>query len=121
MRKFVILLFAGLLVLFGSCNKNGNKTWTVKYKLLNLGQGIPVYRVNYLLQNGGSKSVGPISTYNWESEKLLEFESGEQVSLEIEIISGKGQFEFQILRDNAIHEKETMPINAPSFILESRI
>jgi hypothetical protein len=121
MNKYLILLFSVGLLLFSSCNKETTKTWTVQYKLLNLAGEIPTYRVTYLLQNGGAKSVGPINTYNWESEELLEFGSGQPVSLQIEIISGNGSYELLILRNGATHEKQIMPSNSNSFKIESEI
>lgn len=109
------------LLLFSSCTKETTKAWTVQYKLLNLTAEIPTYRVTYLLQNGSTKSVGPINSYNWESEELLEFGSGQPASLLIEIISGNGSYELLILRDGATHEKQIMPSNSKSFKIESEI
>lgn len=119
MKKFLVIALCSLLA-FSNCTKETRK-WTVQYQLLNLGQEIPTYRVNYQLQNGSMKTVGPISTYNWESEKLNEFEEGMPASLEIEIISGKGHYQLIILRGGAIHEKENMPSGSPSFKIESEI
>lgn len=120
MTKFFAFLF--ILISLASCEKlEPAKTWTVKYQLLNLGNGIPTYRVNYVLQNGSTKQVGPINSYNWESEDLADFEDGTPVFLEIEIISGKGQYEMIILRDGAFHAKEIMPLNVPQYKIESEI
>tara|TARA_R110002050_G_scaffold221441_1_gene357306 strand:+ start:103691 stop:104050 length:360 start_codon:yes stop_codon:yes gene_type:complete len=119
MNKFLVFLVIGLLGL-SNCSK-APKKWTVKYQLLNVGKETPVYRVRYLLQNGSVKLVGPINTYNWESEELPEFESGSPASVEIEIISGKGTYQLIILRDGAFHEREVMPENSPSFKIEANI
>ncbi len=96
-------------------------TWTVKYQILNLDNETPVYRMSYLLQNGSTKTVGPINTYNWSSEDLPEFEGGRTVRLEIEIISGSGNYQFQILRNGGVYKEETMPKGAPSFYMEDVI
>ena len=120
MTRFLAIVF--ILVSFASCEKiEPSKKWEVHYQLLNIGNDIPTYRVNYTLKNGSTKKVGPFNTYNWESEALTEFEEGTSVFLEIEIISGKGQFEMIILRDGAIHEKETMPLNVSNYRIESEI
>lgn len=95
--------------------------WTVQYKILNLGNDIPTYRVSYKLQSGSTKSVGPINTYNWESEMLTEFEGGSPVWLEIELISGKGELQLQILRDNAVHEKGDLPLGLAKYSIESTL
>ena len=120
MTKFFASIF--ILISIASCKKlEPVKTWTVKYQLLNIGNDIPTYRVNYVLQNGSTKKVGPINSYNWESEGLTEFEDGTPVFLEIEIISGKGQYEFIILRDGAFHKKEMMPLNVSQHKVNSEI
>ena len=85
--------------------------------MLNLGNEIPVYRLTYLLPNGSTKTVGPISTYNWESEDLPEFESGSHVSLRIDIITGKGNYQVQILRDGGVYVEEEMLQGAPYFYI----
>ena len=120
MTKFYVFFF--LLISVASCSKiEPKKTWTVKYQLLNVGNAIPTYRVTYILRNGSTKTEGPINSYNWESENLAEFEDGTPVFLEIEIISGKGQYELIILRNGAFHEKEIMPQNETHYKLESEI
>lgn len=120
MPKILAIVF--ILISFVSCEKiEPAKKWEVQYKLLNIGNDIPTYRVNYTLKNGSTQKEGPFTSYNWESEKLTEFEEGIPVFLEIEIISGKGQYELIILRDGAIHEMETMPQNVLSYKIESEI
>jgi len=121
MSKSVLLFL--FLIAFGlsSCKQDPNPIWEVQYKILNLGNGIPTYRVQYKLQNGGTKSVGPINTYNWSSEILKDFEGGAPVWMEIEIISGKGELQLQILRDNAIHEKSILPAGVAKYSIESTL
>ena len=121
MNKIFALLVIVVLVSFYGCKKEATETWKIKYQLLNIGQETPVYRVNYILPNGSSKQVGPVNTYNWESEELEGFESGKSIYLEIELISGDGQYQFIILRNGAVHEKAIMPVNAPAFVLETEI
>ena len=105
-----ILLAISFLFIFSlhSCKKEVDVKWTVKYQILNLDNEIPVYRLTYLLPNGSTKTVGPINTYNWESEDLLEFESGSHVSLRVEIITGIGNYQVQILRNGAVFKEDEM-------------
>lgn len=121
MNKILFAISFFLIFALSSCEKLADKTWTVKYQILNLDNEIPVYRMSYLLQNGSTKIVGPINTYNWNSEDLLEFKSGSIVRLEIEIISGNGNYQLQILRDEAIHIQEIMPANATIFFIEDEL
>jgi hypothetical protein len=65
--------------------------------------------------------VGPISTWNWESESLPEFESGDEVQMEIEILSGSASFDLQILRDGAVHENEILPYGQKSLLVQAII
>jgi hypothetical protein len=118
-----ILFAISFLFIFSlqSCTKNVDKKWTVHYQMLNLANEIPVYRLTYLLPNGSSKTVGPISTYNWKSEDLPEFKSGSHVSLQIEIISGTGHYQVEILRDGAVYKTENLLKGTPSFYIEDVI
>lgn len=121
MKFYWKILFLGVLLSLGGCEKDEVKKWSVQYKVLNRDGGNATYRVTYMLQNGSTKAVGPISTTIWESELLNDFESGQPVQIEMEIISGSGLYNVQILRDGAIHERETLSSGDTYLFLESVI
>jgi hypothetical protein len=119
-KAFLFSLFI-LTIGFSSCKKDPIAIWEVQYKVINLGNDIPTYRIKYKLQNESTKSVGPFNTYDWKSETLTKFEENAPVWMEIEIISGKGELQLQILRDNAIHEQGNMPLGISKYSIESTL
>ena len=121
MTKGSLLFLFILAIGLSSCSKDPIAMWKVQYKIINLGNDIPTYRIKYKLQNQGTKSVGPFNTYDWKSEVLTEFEDGAPVWMEVEIISGKGQLQLQILRNNAIHEHGDMPLGIDNYSIESTL
>ena len=118
MKWIWFLFIGGFLITFSSCEKEV-KVWDVQYKAVNLGADIPVYRITYKTKSGGTKLVGPFNTWSWESDTLFDLESGSSVELEIEIISGKGAYELQILRDGAVHESGRLVKGETSLVIES--
>ena len=89
------------------------KTWTVKYRVDPRGGTSAEFRVRYRTQNQTTREEGPFTSY-WESTSLTEFADGEQVSLQVERISGDARFEFAILRNGAVHESGSMSVNENS-------
>jgi hypothetical protein len=121
MKNLWKLMFLAVIVLFMGCSRNETKKWSVQYKTINRGFPVATFRMTYMLRSGATKSVGPITTRHWESEVLDEFEGGRPVQLEIEILSGEGLYELQILRDGAIHERETLSLGDKHLFIESVI
>ncbi|MGB0806506.1 MAG: hypothetical protein ACPGRC_07430 [Salibacteraceae bacterium] len=115
------IVFAISLLTFFGCEKNEIKKWTVQYKVENRGIEVATYRMIYQLRGGATKSVGPLTDRIWESEILGDFESGTPVQIEMEILSGAGKYDVSILRDGAIHEKETLEKGEVYLLIESEI
>ena len=104
--------------MFSGCKKEV-KVWDVQYKAVTLGPDIPEFRLTYKTSSGGTKLMGPFNTAYWESDTLFDMESGSPVELEMEIISGKGAYELQILRDGAMHESGRLKKGDTSLVIES--
>lgn len=119
--KWSLYFLLGFVLVFGSCDRNEVRKWSVQYKAFNRGTEEPTFRMTYMLQSGATKSVGPITTRHWESEILDEFEGGKPVQLEMEIISGNGKFDVEILRDGAVHERGKLEPGDKYLILETNI
>lgn len=120
MRWFGMIFSLCFLIFFSSCSeKEELKKWKVNYRVYTQTNDFVEYRVRYTIQSGGTKSVGPISGFSWISEDLEEFEDDSPVRFEVEMISGKGEFILQILRDGAVHEEGIKPESSNSFELES--
>ena len=108
------------LTLFSGCKKEV-RLWDVQYKAVSLGPDIPEFRLTYKTASGGTKLVGILTTGYWESDTLFDVESGSPVELEMEIISGKGAYELQILRDGALHESGSLVKGETTLVNESYI
>ena len=120
MSKLVISII--LIFSLCGCEKvNPVKKWTVQYRVYKKSQNQISYRVTYYTQNGASKTVGPISDFEWKSEELAEFESGSYQSIEIETISGKGELQVQILVNSSVYEEGIKGEFESKFLLESNL
>ena len=120
MLKLVIPII--LIFSLCSCEKvNPVKKWTVQY-VVDKKSNTPIsYRVTYLTQSGATKTVGPISEFNWESEELTEFESGRNQRIEVETISGKGELHVQIFVNSSIYEEGIKGEFESNFAVESTL
>ena len=119
MKKSLYIILGIAILLMCGCKKEPDPVWTVQYKVINQGYERPTYRLTYMLQSGGTKVVGPITTWHWESEILPDFEGERPVQLEMEITSGEGEYELQILRDGAVHHSEILPLGQKTLFIES--
>ena len=111
MKWINLLLICGVVAGLYGCDKpEPAKEWSVNYRVLVFSQPIPSYRVTYQTQNQSSKTIGTLKEDLWTSETLSNFTSGSAVNMRIEILSGSGEMEIQILRNNAVHESSKLPI-----------
>ncbi len=121
MKIWWIVFGAIFTLLVSGCEKVNMKRWEVQYKAVNQGYQIPVYRITYMTKSGGTKVVGPINSWHWESEVFNGVEEGSPVQLEIEILSGEASFDMQILRDGALHEHLILREGDKYLIVNSQI
>lgn len=118
-----ILAFCILIVLgFSNCQTvEPIPTWKVNYQVYKQSNDPITYRATYKLQNGSTKQVGPITDFKWTSEDLLNFEGGLPVSLSIEVLSGSGELELQILREGSLHYSEMKPDGTKLFSIDTQL
>jgi len=122
MLQKLLSLILIITLAFSGCEKvDSVKKWTVQYRIYKKTNEAISYRVTYRVQSGATKTVGPVSDFMWESEELVDFESGSYQYLGIETISGKGELQLQILVNGSIYEEGTKGEYESKFEIESNL
>lgn len=111
------LLFAAAVAAFACLSsgcKEPEKTWIVRYKVVNYEPTSASFRVNYTTADGSTAQRGPLTTNFWISDEEPGVETNAEVSLTFERLSGSGDFELFIeVNGSVIESANTSTPNTP--------
>lgn len=107
------------MLLLAGYRQDETRYWDVHYEIYKYTNDPISYRVTYYLPNGSTKTLGPITDFKWESEKLSDFEEFSSIELSVEVLSGDDALMLQIYRQDALHESGVKPAGTSKYTIET--
>jgi len=120
MSRWLLLLVTCTTILLAGCEPEP-RTFEVQYEVVRLSPANGVeYSLKFTTENGSLKSIGSIQEVIWRSE-VYELEEDDPIELTIQLTSGRGEFELNVLRDGGLHETINLQEPDQTISIKSRV